>query len=62
MPVLTKRQVVEAAFELLPEEREEVAERILSDGFELSEEQKTRRAAVSQTTGTILPLRFRARN
>lgn len=41
MPVLTKDQVVEAAFELLPEEREEVIERIAESGnFELSEEQK----------------------
>ncbi len=40
MPVLTKEQVVEAAFELLPEEREEVAERINGDDFELTEEQK----------------------
>lgn len=42
MPVLTKDQIVEAAFELLPEEREEVVERIADNngGFELSEEQK----------------------
>lgn len=40
MPVLTKEQVVEAAFELLSEEREEVAVRIHGDDFELTEEQK----------------------
>ncbi len=42
MPVLTKDQVIEAAFELLPEEREEVRERIAENGheFHLSEEEK----------------------
>lgn len=39
MPILTKDQIVEAAFELLPEEREEIVERIAENngGFELSE-------------------------
>lgn len=42
MPVLTKDQVIEAAFELLPEEREEVLQRIAENGagFHLTEEQK----------------------
>ncbi len=42
MPVLTKDQVIEAAFELLPEEREELRERIAQNGdsFQLTEEQK----------------------
>ncbi len=41
MPVLTKEQVLEAAFELLPEEREDLRERLAQDeGLQLTEEQK----------------------
>ena len=41
MPVLTKEQVLEAAFELLPEEREDLREQLAQeDGFQLTEEQK----------------------
>ncbi len=48
MPVLTKNQVLEAAFELSPEEREEVAERIFHGEYELTEEQmnETRRRII----------------
>lgn len=43
MPVLTKDQVIEAAFELLPEERTEIWERIAENDrpLHLTEEQKT---------------------
>ncbi len=42
MPVLTKNQVLEAAFELLPEERTEIWERIADNDrpLHLTEEQK----------------------
>ncbi len=42
MPVLTKEQIIEAVFELPPDEREQLRERLIQndDGFHLTEEQK----------------------